>query len=64
MSAATATIFCPEDGGPYLEKPRFFSSVAQWRRWSSHDGFCLEDLGGEQHVHGRFAGAEYHARFQ
>ena len=24
--------FCPEDGGPYLEKPRFFGSLAAWRR--------------------------------
>ena len=23
--------FCPEDGGPYLEKPRFFGSLAAWR---------------------------------
>ena len=24
--------FCPEDGGPYLEKPRFFGSLDAWRR--------------------------------
>jgi putative selenate reductase len=25
-------VFCPEDGGPYIEKPRFFSSLESWRR--------------------------------
>jgi putative selenate reductase len=25
-------VFCPEDGGPYIEKPRFFSSLDSWRR--------------------------------
>ena len=24
--------FCPEDGGPYREKPRFFGSLEVWRR--------------------------------
>ena len=25
-------VFCPEDGGPYVVKPRFFGSEADWRR--------------------------------
>ena len=33
--------FCPEDGGPYLEKPRFFGSLAAWRQQAGRDGFCV-----------------------
>ncbi len=31
--------FCPEDGGPYVEKPRFFGSLEAWRAWPARDGF-------------------------
>jgi putative selenate reductase len=37
-------VFCPEDGGPYIEKPRFFSSRAQLEAspgpglWARRDG--------------------------
>ena len=34
--------FCPEDGGPYLEKPRFFGSLAAWREQAARDGFFVE----------------------
>ncbi len=34
-------VFCPEDGGPYLLKPRFFGSLEAWSRWGSLDGFVL-----------------------
>ncbi len=48
-------VFCPEDGGPYVLKPRFFGSRAQWERWKTHDGFFVtRDL-----VLGRFAGNAY-----
>lgn len=40
-------VFCPEDGGPYVEKPRLFGSSAAFEKWVSHDGFLVE-LG--QHV--------------
>ncbi|MDP6539992.1 MAG: glutamate synthase [Planctomycetota bacterium] len=46
--------FCPEDGGPYLVKPRFFGSLADWRAFAHLDGF---HLAGET-LHGRFAGVE------
>jgi putative selenate reductase len=32
--------FCPEDGGPYLEKPRFFGSMDAWARLA-RDGFFV-----------------------
>ena len=31
-------VFCPEDGGPYIEKPRFFGSLDAWRALP-RDGF-------------------------
>jgi putative selenate reductase len=34
-------IFCPEDGGPYLIKPRFFGSLESWRAQRTLDGFCF-----------------------
>ena len=27
-------VFCPEDGGPYAIKPRFFGSAEDWRRFA------------------------------
>lgn len=35
-------VFCPEEGGPYRLKPRFFGTAADWRRYSQHDGFAME----------------------
>ena len=34
-------VFCPEDGGPQIEKPRFFGSLASWRRAAPLTGFVL-----------------------
>lgn len=35
-------VFCPEDGGPYVEKPRFFSSRASFDAHKKHGGFFIE----------------------
>ncbi len=43
-------IFCPEDGGPYVVKPRFFGSLADWRAMKDHDGFFLEVEAGRTHA--------------
>ncbi len=51
-------IFCPEDGGPYIVKPRFFGSETAWRE-ADLDGFHLERRDGEDRVLGRFDGVEY-----
>jgi putative selenate reductase len=51
--------FCPEDGGPYLEKPRFFGSLEAWRRLGGYDGFFLERRGGVDAAWARIAGTEY-----
>ena len=51
-------IFCPEDGGPYVLKPRFFGSFEAWKQ-SPLDGFFLERAGNQQTAHGRFDGRTY-----
>lgn len=35
-------VFCPEDGGPYLVKPRFFSTLESFRREPRQEGFFVE----------------------
>ena len=51
--------FCPEDGGPYLEKPRFFGSLAAWKEQATRDGFFVERALGRDAMWGRFGGVEY-----
>jgi putative selenate reductase len=34
-------VFCPEDGGPHIEKPRFFGSLESWQRAAPLTGFVL-----------------------
>ncbi len=54
-------VFCPEDGGPYIVKPRFFGSRAEFERWTAHDGFFLErdDGTGRERVLARFEGRAF-----
>jgi putative selenate reductase len=49
-------VFCPEDGGPYVLKPRFFGSEASWGRAPKGDGFFLSKEGVAR---GRFQGHEF-----
>ena len=49
-------VFCPEHGGPYRLKPRFFGSVDSWKAEPLLDGFFLED---RETLHGRFDGKEF-----
>lgn len=52
-------VFCPEDGGPYIEKPRFFGSVESWKRWKQLNGFVLCRENEEAVLYGRFGQMEY-----
>jgi putative selenate reductase len=49
-------VLCPEDGGPYVVKPRFFGSVAAFERARALDGFALERIAAGLRVLGRFGG--------
>ncbi|HET9317349.1 MAG TPA: 4Fe-4S dicluster domain-containing protein [Vicinamibacteria bacterium] len=51
--------FCPEDGGPYVLKPRFFGSLESWRQTKARDGFYCRRDGGRDLVWGRIRGREY-----
>jgi putative selenate reductase len=57
-------VFCPEDGGPYVLKPRFFGSREQWELHRNRDGFYVERSGERVTVHGRFEGRDYVASFE
>jgi putative selenate reductase len=52
-------IFCPEDGGPYVIKPRFFGSESGWREATNLDGFFVEHGDENDRILGRFGGVEY-----
>lgn len=51
-------VFCPEDGGPHLAKPRFFGSVAAWQGTPERDGFAFARAADTLSMHGRFDGEE------
>jgi putative selenate reductase len=52
-------VFCPEDGGPFIEKPRFFGSLAAWRADERPMGFFVERAGDLDRLHGRLGGRTY-----
>jgi putative selenate reductase len=52
--------FCPEDGGPFVEKPRFFGSLDAWRRLNDRGGFFVLRAFDVDAVWARIRGAEYH----
>lgn len=52
-------VFCPEDGGPYAVKPRFYRSAEQWRADQARHGFFLERGAERARVLGRFPGGDY-----
>jgi putative selenate reductase len=52
-------VFCPEDGGPYVLKPRFFGSLEDWAASASLDGFYMDRGEAVQTVYGRFDAREY-----
>jgi putative selenate reductase len=51
-------VFCPEDGGPYVEKPRFFGTLDDWLALTQRDGFFARRTERDE-VHGRIRGVEY-----
>jgi len=52
-------VFCPEDGGPYIEKPRLFSSMASFVADAPRPGFFLRrEEDGTIAARGRWGGRE------
>ena len=49
-------MFCPEDGGPYVLKPRFYGTEQTWAREPKGDGFLVLKDGTAR---GRFNGREF-----
>ena len=41
-------VFCPEDGGPYVEKPRFFGSIETYQKYARTNGFYIEFAAGSR----------------
>jgi hypothetical protein len=55
-------VFCPEDGGPYIEKPRFFGSLETYRKYAGRNGFYIDFNGDRTTIYGAIAGASYQLR--
>ncbi len=56
--------FCPEYGGPFVEKPSFFGSRAAWEKQRQYDGFWIECVDGCDCIYGRIQGHEYKLEIQ
>ena len=56
-------VFCPEDGGPYILKPRFFGSEESFNELTDHDGFHVEHNRKRARILARFNGAQFEAVF-
>ena len=52
-------VMCPEDGGPYVVKPRFFGSVEAFAAEPGLDGLAFEPFPGGVRTHARFEGLGY-----
>jgi putative selenate reductase len=55
-------VFCPEDGGPYIEKPRFFGSLETYRKYAGRNGFYVGFAGDQTTIYGTIAGAGFQLR--
>ena len=56
-------VFCPEDGGPYIEKPRLFESLGAYLADAPRPGFFLRrDPAGSIAARGRWGGREVELR--
>jgi putative selenate reductase len=56
--------FCPEYGGPFIEKPGFFGSRVAWEQRADHDGFYVEREDGTERIVGRIARQTYRLEVQ
>ena len=52
-------VFCPEDGGPFIEKPRFFSSPETFKLYSDEDGYVVYGVNGKSVILARASSMEF-----
>lgn len=52
-------VFCPEDGGPYIEKPRWFGSLETYRKHVGRNGFFIAYEGERKTIYGTIDGRSY-----
>jgi putative selenate reductase len=57
-------VFCPEDGGPHIEKPRFFGNLESWHRAAPLSGFVLTTEDGTAVLRGRMPDGEFALRHE
>jgi len=55
-------VFCPEHGGPYIKKPRFFGSRESWQEAEGENSFFIEHRPNAVVLLGRIAGKIYGLR--
>jgi putative selenate reductase len=55
-------VFCPEDGGPYVEKPRFFGSLETYRKHAGRNGFYISYASRSSMIYGTIQGRSYTLR--
>jgi putative selenate reductase len=51
--------FCPEYGGPFIQKPGFFTNRDAWLDNAKRDGFYISKRDGLAEIVGRMAGKVY-----
>jgi putative selenate reductase len=51
--------FCPEYGGPYIEKPSFFRTLESWTAAAPRDGFVVLHDANASTIHARIRGTVY-----
>ncbi|MEW6280527.1 MAG: 4Fe-4S dicluster domain-containing protein, partial [Candidatus Eremiobacterota bacterium] len=49
-------VYCPEDGGPFAQKPKFFGCKETFERHRDRDGFFVERSDGVDRMWGRVGG--------
>lgn len=59
-SCGNCDTFCPEHGGPYLQKPRFFIHEKDFLTSLENNSFYFYSA---NHLAGRFSGEVYHLKF-
>ena len=57
-------VFCPEDGGPYIEKPRFFGSLETFKEHAKHGGLYIEASAELVRAWARIDGGDYELRVE